>query len=196
MILLGIDGGFAITGWCIASIGEQYPDKLKGQIMPGFYIRQMGIIETQKSARKVPAAVDNVSRARKIADGIQGLVFKGGAEGPVSLAVDCICAEAMSHVPAAQAAAKLAMAWGVYATVAHLASLPIAQASPQDIKMAVAGTRKASKALMERRLLEDYPECSALLEGIPASKREHPLDALGAIVACLDTDIVRAGMRR
>jgi len=186
MILLGIDGGFATTGWCLAETSA----KTKLSVVA------LGTIETKKSARKVPASVDNIRRAREIAAKLENLVLFANNEGQVKVAVDCICAEAMSHVPAAQAAAKLSLAWGVIAAIAHATSLPIVQVSPQDLKLAVTGSRKASKALMEQRLLEDYPECEKLLEDVPRSKREHPLDALGAIVACLDTDIVRAGMRR
>jgi hypothetical protein len=70
------------------------------------------------------------------------------------------------------------------------------QVSPQDIKEAVTGSRKASKALMETTLSERYPEVSKLLEDTPAGRREHPYDALGAIVASLGSEVMKMGVSR
>jgi hypothetical protein len=44
--------------------------------------------------------------------------------------------------------------------------------------------------------MDKYPKIVDLLGGIAAGKQEHPIDALGAIVAALDSDIVKAGLRR
>ena len=69
------------------------------------------------------------------------------------------------------------------------------QASPQDIKEAVTGSRKASKAEMEATLSGKYPPVLELLEGTPMSRREHPYDALGAIIASLGSEVVKMGLR-
>jgi hypothetical protein len=75
-------------------------------------------------------------------------------------------------------------------------NMPLVLVSPQDIKLAICDTRSASKAAMEVRLMDMYPEIVGLLGGIASSKQEHPCDALGAIVAALDSDIVKAGLKR
>jgi hypothetical protein len=74
--------------------------------------------------------------------------------------------------------------------------MPLVLVSPQDIKLAVCDSNSASKAAMEVRLMDKYPNIVGLLGGIAATKQEHPIDALGAIVAALDSDIVKAGLRR
>lgn len=183
MMILGIDGGFANTGYCLA----WYSDR---KLVP----KEMGVIRTHKAAGKVLNSVDNVRRAQQLARGVEALVFAEGDDDLPVTVVHCICSESMSFPPHASTAAKLAMAWGVVSTVAYVAGIPIVQESPQNIKLAVAGNRKASKHMMESRLLEHY-EAEPLLSEIPKSRWEHPLDALGAIVACLDSEIIKALMQ-
>ena len=181
-ILLGIDGGFANTGYCLAEYWSG------GPLLP----IQAGVLRTKKAAARMRASVDNVRRAQQLAKQLTRLVFAEGEDGLAKTATHCICSESMSFPPHASTAAKLAMAWGVVSTVAYVGAIPIVQESPQNIKLAVAGNRKASKAMMQSVLLEHYEGLEGLLSDIPRSQWEHPLDALGAIVACLDSEIVKA----
>ena len=173
MRLVGIDPGFAYMGVCVADYdGER------------LVVDAMHCIETKKNQRKVLACDDNVKRLRKIR---QGLVWFLNDFG-----VGVVCAESMSFPRNASSAAKVAMSWGVVVAVVDRLCLPLVQSSPQDIKLAVCDSRKASKHAMAVRLMNLYPEIGGLLEGTPASRQEHPIDALGAIVAALESDVIKA----
>ena len=186
MKLLGIDGGFANLGWCLATYGNA-----------GLQVDDMGMICTQKSKQLVPVSEDNVSRAQKIAESLENLVFKFNIDRQLTeVQVDCICSEAMSFPPHASTAAKLSLTWGVVATVAYTARLPIIQRTPVAIKLAVTGSRKATKAAMLIDLRKAHPEIHQMLEPWPKGRWEHMVDALGAIKACLDDNVVKAVVRR
>jgi len=173
MRLVGCDPGLAYMGVCLADLNDGL-----------LTVQEMHIIETKKDQRKVLQCEDNVKRLKKIFLRLEYLCS--------DYFVGAICAESMSFPRNASAAAKVAMSWGVIVSIAVRANLPIVQSSPQDIKLAVCDSKKASKEAMHVRLSNQYPEIVGLLEHIPASRREHPVDALGAIVAALDSDVVRA----
>jgi len=177
MRLVGVDPGFAYMGVCLA----EYDGKL-------LQVQYMHVIETKKDQRRVLACNDNVKRARKLFLRLQNIVER--------YEPNVICAESMSFPRNASAAAKMAMSWGVIVSISEMRGLPLpVQTSPQDIKLAVCDSKKASKEAMHVRLVNLYPEIEGLLDDIPASRQEHPIDALGAIVAALDSDIVKAGLR-
>jgi Holliday junction resolvasome RuvABC endonuclease subunit len=193
MRILGLDPGFTNLGWCVAIYNP-------GALGPwgGLSVHSMGCIETKKDPRKVLASVDNVRRAQAITRQLRGIIWGQARDSdgePVRL-VDAIAIEAMSFPPNASSAAKMSLCWGVISAVSHLWQMPMIQASPQDIKESVTGSRKASKALMETTLSERYPEVSKLLEDTRASRREHPYDALGAIVASLGSEVMKMGVSR
>ena len=178
-VLLGIDGGFAAMGYAVASWDNDHLDVL-----------EMGLLETKKSARKVPVSEDNDRRARLLCRKLLNIVF--GHE------IDGICSESMSFPPSSSASCKLCLSRGVVDAVAEIHLISTVQKSPQDIKMAAAGSRTASKGQIRAALSMHYPSSMEAFEkaGVTASKAEHCWDALGAIVACLDTDIVRALVKR
>jgi Holliday junction resolvasome RuvABC endonuclease subunit len=156
----------------------------------------MGCIETKKDPRKVLVSVDNVRRAQAITRQLRGIIWELTSDDEPVRLVDAIAIEAMSFPRNSSSAAKMSLCWGVISAVSHLWQMPMIQVSPQDIKEAVTGSRKASKALMETTLGERYPEVSKLLEDTPASRREHPYDALGAIVASLGSEVMKMGVSR
>jgi Holliday junction resolvasome RuvABC endonuclease subunit len=183
--ILGIDGGFANFGWCLATFENDV-----------LHVDDMGVICTQKSKQAIPASVDNLQRAQKIAEALETLVLKFNPDDQrTDVQVDCICSEAMSFPPHASTAAKLSLSWGILATVSYMTRLPVLQRTPAAIKLAATGSRKASKAAMKESLVESHPEIRALLAPWPDKKHEHMVDALGAIVACLDDSVVRMGVR-
>jgi Holliday junction resolvasome RuvABC endonuclease subunit len=191
MRILGLDPGFANLGWCVAIYEPGPPGPREG-----LSVTDMGCIETKKDPRKVLVSYDNVRRAQAITRQLRGIIWElSSDEEPVRL-VDAIAIEAMSFPPNASSAAKMSLCWGVISAVSHLWQMPMIQVSPQDIKEAVTGSRKASKALIETTLSERYPEVSKLLEDTPASRREHPYDALGAIVASLGSEVMKMGVSR
>jgi crossover junction endodeoxyribonuclease RuvC len=185
MRILGLDPGFANLGWCVAI----YEPVVRLSVV------SMGCIETKKDSRKVLVSVDNVKRAQLITRKLKWLIWELADDEWVRQ-VDAIAVEAMSFPRNASSAAKMSLAWGVISAVSGLWDIPLIQTSPQDIKEAVTGSRKASKALMETTLSERYPEVLKLLEDTPASRREHPYDALGAIVASLGSEVMKMGVSR
>ena len=174
MIVLGVDPGLAHFGWAIY------------ECSPGGGPREaprVGTFTSMPSARRlrVLAADDAVRRCRELAAWLDAML--GACEPSV------ICAEAMSHPRGASAAAKLAMSWGVLAALAERRRLPIIQASPQCCKRAVTSSRTASKAEVQDAVRSRWP---GLRWPARVADREHAADALAAIIACLDSDVVRA----
>ena len=71
--------------------------------------------------------------------------------------------------------------------------IPFLQATPMDIKKAVADNKQASKEEIQHTLdmmFDGVPH--ELVGSLAKSKREHPYDSLGAIVACWESDPMRA----
>ena len=179
VLLLGLDPGLAACGWALAT----YDGRALSDI-------RVGTITTAPSARRqrTLACEDHVRRGRELADALRYIAGQWDC-GRWSPAVAAVCAEAMSHPRHASSAAKLALAWGVI--VGALGTLPIAQASPQQVKLVVAGRRDASKADVQAALdlaygPIDWPRRKADVE--------HAADALAAVVACLGADVIRAAV--
>jgi crossover junction endodeoxyribonuclease RuvC len=169
--VLGIDPGFASVGIAVVRL---HP--VRETVM------QLGVLHTAKSGVKqnVLAADDNLRRARELFDALN-----------LHMAwVTVICAESMSFPRNSQAAAKVAMAWGVIASLAQWKGLPIVQASPQTIKKAVCGVKSASKEDVQQALRMRYGEMPGVAE-LAKGELEHAFDALAAVVCCLDSEVVR-----
>lgn len=194
MIILGLDPGFAKTGWALMEIHGSQP----------FRIAAMGLLETKKSKTldHVLASDDNFRRARKIANLIQGLCTGHHSLYPKDVdqsGSSLLCIEAMSFMRNAGSMAKVALAYGVVAAVAESMQIACVQASPQKIKKAcnVAPssawkedkTKKAAKFKVIEEIQRRYPETVEMTKGIPKTKLEHPYDAIGAIEACRESEI-------
>lgn len=172
MIVLGADCGLAHFGIAIVRLGRRAEE-----------VVDVHTFATKKSNAKqnVLAADDNVRRCRELAAHLLELC---GAHTPVA-----ICAESMSAPRHASAAAKLSMSWGALATVAQLLGLPVVQCSPQAIKKAVCGAKGASKEDIQAELCDRYS--APLFAHLKKGDREHAGDALAAVVAGLDSDVIR-----
>lgn len=166
MIVLGCDPGLANFGIAVVEL-----EPLR--------VITLEVLRTKKSTAKALVADDNVRRSREIAASLLELC----KHRPVA-----ICAEAMSHPRNASAAGKLSMSWGVLSAISALLDIPIVQASPQRIKKATCGRADASKAEVQRALVDRF---GALVWPTPGGVIEHAADALGAVIACLDSDVMR-----
>lgn len=186
--LLGLDPGFASLGYAVLKLAPDISDDR---------VEYMGTIITEKSNKKrsVYASDDNLRRAKEIRSALKKVVSDAALKAKVETGYEGrvvgICAEAMSFPRNAGSAAKVAMAWGIIASM----DLPVFQMSPQAIKLAVCGTKSASKSDVEEGLISMFrgktgQNIELLLKDLPKSKREHPYDALAAIVACRDTEAV------
>lgn len=178
-LALGLDPGFACLGYAVV--------ELTGTTIS---VKTLGIIRTEKSdkKRKVLASDDNLRRARELVR-----AFHPIAEGTVA-----ICAEAMSFPRNSSAAAKVAMCWGVVACLSELMDVPIVQVSPKELKRAVCGNATASKEEVAKALDQRFGRTFAeelVGKGVAPSFHEHPYDALGAVVASLESEVLRMARR-
>jgi len=172
--VLGIDPGFASLGWALVDIGA-------GQEFP----YKMGVFRTQASVkkRKVLATEDNMRRAQEIAGFLQELIAGEG--------VKVLCTESMSWPRNASSAAKVALCWGVMASICVRLGMPVVQSTPQQIKKVMCGKRTASKEEVIAALQARYSGLENIVEGVPSSQLEHPYDALAAVVSGLDDSTMK-----
>jgi Holliday junction resolvasome RuvABC endonuclease subunit len=72
--------------------------------------------------------------------------------------------------------------------------LPIIEETAQTLKLLTAGKRDASKADVQAALEQRFPEVKNLW---PTQKTliEHAADALAAVIAGIESDVVRAALR-
>ena len=187
MYVLGIDPGFANVGYAVVSLAATYD-----------HVLAMGLIRTEKAAKKTKtrASEDNLVRAKEIAAELASIIDK--------YKISVICAETMSYPRNAAAAAKMAMCWGVIATLAHRYNLPVTQASPQEIKKSLCGRKDASKEDVQDAIHKLFPVTDnrvtncvrpSILQAVPLSMREHPFDALAAVVACKESEVLLLARR-
>lgn len=183
--ILALDPGFASLGYAVVELRPiaEGPAVVRGHTV------ELGVIRTKAAGKKrrVRAADDNVERCRELSVALGALLT---AHRPIA-----IVAESMSFPRSSSVAAKVAMAWGVIVDRATVLGLPIVQATPQEIKRAVAGDRSASKEDVGKAVLASVVGVHALLQPIPAPVREHPIDALAAFIASLESEPIRMAIR-
>jgi len=182
VFILGADPGFASFGFSVVRLRDSYEE-----------IVRTDVIRTQPSAKKrgVKVADDNFRRSQAIGAVLHEIVRE---YCPMVFA-----AESASYPRNASAAVKLALAWGVVADLCLVHQLPLVQASPQEIKKALCDDKSASKEDVRRVMEGRYPgQFDAFKTRFPARKPpqpngqwEHGFDAAGAVVTCLDTDVLK-----
>lgn len=168
MMVLGIDPGLANFGWAILDVATQR-------------VESMGVTRTKHRAGKkgdVSAASDLHARGKIIASALAGLPE-----------VAMICAESISFPRHASSAAKLARAWGVVDAISDMRAVPLVQASPKEIKLAVTGAASASKDAVIASIREHHESVAmtAFCRTHPKGVHEHAFDAIGAAIACWDS---------
>lgn len=172
--VLGVDPGFASFGYSIVQLFPKSEEVLS-----------VNVIRTKKSTKKqqVLVADDNFRRARAIAAMLSEVI---AMHTPAAIA-----AEAMSFPRNASAAAKVAMSWGILASIVEELQLPLVQATPQQIKKTLTGKTTATKEDVREVLLDRYTnEFDPFMESTPAGQWEHGFDSVGAVVTCLDSDVL------
>ena len=181
--VLGIDPGFAKTGWCVVRLGKDRNDDLP--------IR-MGVMKTRKSNKKLRlmAVDDNLQRAQEIASGLVSLLDELKEE---ELEVVAITAEALSFVRSASVSAKIGMVWGVIAALATVRQVPVMQVTPHQIKIKFCSKANTSKEAVQSavRSLYSHVDFDTLLSRVSPSDTEHPWDALAATILCLEDKSVQ-----
>lgn len=180
--VLGVDPGFASFGYAVVRLTQTAE-----------VVTAVNVIRTQRSDKKrnIKAADDNFRRGQEIAAELYNAVkrFKPRV----------LTAEAASWPRNASATAKVAMSWGILITLCHQFQLPMVQASPQEIKKTLCGNKSATKESVRRALEDRYPgQFDSFKDSYPAKRPpkpngqwEHGFDAVGSVVACLDTSVLR-----
>lgn len=174
--ILGLDPGFASFGFAVLELGATASDD---------EVCEMGVWRTAKATKKrgVRATDDNVERGIELHTALRTAL--------VERRLGMICAEAMSFPRSASVAGKMCIAWGLVIAEVNRQRLPFRQATPQEIKHTVCGSRSASKDDIQCALTSRYGDLLTHVAHLPGGQHEHAFDALAAIVACLDTDVVR-----
>lgn len=172
--VLGTDIGFASFGVAVVELGDAAET-----------VYELDVIRTDKSSKKsnVLATEDNIRRTREICVALRALIRRHN--------IRAICGEAMSFPRSSSVAGKMCLAWGVVAALTVEFDLPLVQCTPMQLKKAVCGNKSAAKEDVETALLERYGDAvDRLFTGLP-SQREHCFDALGSVVAGLDSEVLR-----
>ena len=175
MRILSLDVSMTATGWVIVERGETPGDAPT--------LLDCGVIQTEKMSTKenVSTTADSMRRAVKINNTLRDAMG--------SQKFDLVVVEAMSWPRNAGAAIKMAMAWGAIAPL--IRDYPLIEVGPQALKLAVAGSKSATKKEVEMGVRKQIPATSSeLLEALIPKRalREHCWDALGAVLAAQRTE--------
>jgi Holliday junction resolvasome RuvABC endonuclease subunit len=173
--VIGTDRGFAKFGY---SIFELTPT--------GERVVEVHVIETKKDSKKkeVLAASDNHRRGQQIYGELSS-VFN-------DYKLWAAAAESTSLPRNSSSAHKIGIADGIWLALLAMHNIPLAEASPQAIKVKLCGKATASKAYVEGALERRYPgQFDKFKVGYPKGKWEHGFDAAASIVACLDSDVFK-----
>jgi len=143
------------------------------------------VITTEKAKQRRITLDDNVRRTLELVVALRHILRR--------FEVRAICAESMSHVRSASVSGKVSLAWGALITLSAVHELPLLQATPQEVKLRVAGNIKASKpeiAFEVRRKLGNVFE--DLLDGVSDGLHEHAYDAAACALACMSDEVICA----
>lgn len=174
MIVFGIDSGLATFG--IAAVDLAGTPRLV----------DAGVFTSEPSKKKlnVRSQDDLARRVRELSAYVETWTK---AHNPIAL-----CLEAPSWPRAADASAKLGAAFGVVYTTAQRLALPLVQALPVDVKLAVCRSKKATKDDVIAAVERLHPDvCWPSRTGL----WEHVADAIAVVHACLDSDTLRMARR-
>lgn len=181
MRAIGVDGGLAHMGLADFDVGRGV-DVVRLDYMGG------RVVTTKPSNKKhgIRKGDDNMRRAREIARAL--LRFLDAREAPV-----LVCYEAQSFGMKGQVAARqAATAFGVIAAICEARSIAMLCVSPQAIKAAMCpGVKNATKLQVIDAVAARWPAVEW-----PAVEKdeEHLADAIGAVVACQDDELVQAAL--
>ena len=175
MIVLGIDSGLACCGFAVV------------RLLPGGEeLVRTWCFTTKLSDRKVGvrAADDVARRARELAAELLRAIAE---HRPVALAV-----ESPSWPRNAGSAAKMGIAFGVIFGLAEQHQLPLVMASPMDVKAAMTGRKTAAKDEVVLAVEGRFPDIEWPRQ---TTLWEHAADAVGVVVACLDSPVLQMARR-
>jgi crossover junction endodeoxyribonuclease RuvC len=179
VLVLGIDPGLASCGLAVLDVAPERPR-----------VVAVRAFASKPSARKrhTYASDDTYERASALAEAVAEYLAGGpGSPEPVR----AVCVEAMSYPRHASAAHKMGVAWGTIAAVVSSRRVPLVQASPQKIKTLTAGARNASKGAVALAVAARVDGLEAALRDVRETAEEHVFDAIGAVLACSESPVLR-----
>lgn len=187
IVLYGFDGGLAKFGWSRFQVG---PDLMANLTHGGVHVTEG---ETKK--RRVMDEDDLMVRCGRLASFLAsttGLDLEcRGRGGPKVV----FAMEAMSYPPSARGAVMLGMSLASVCTLASLNAVPIVQASPQTLKLLVAGKKSATKKEVEEAVRAKFPHSSEKIANtLHPKNHEHFFDSCAAAIVGATSNIVRACM--
>lgn len=191
-LVLGIDPGFGACGWALVDVNPLTEE-----------VRAAGVIRTKKDPRKktVKAMDDRVERAREIARELRKLLDGNIAtsHGGLNARPTALCVEAFGAPPSAPKPTYLMMGlvWGVIAALATERNLPVVQVRPQDVRRLILGRTgrpgHAGKEDVKLALYARFGQASldALFDDVSSSYRVHAFDAMGIVLGCYESEVLR-----
>ena len=184
MIALGIDTGLANFGWGLVELTPN-----------GARLLGAGLVRTKPSKKKlnIRSSSDRMRRIREQACAIRNIEAYGFTLDNVAL----ICIESQSWPRSSTSCAMIGMSFGIVGAHAEQRDLPILEATPQDIKLCVTGKKTSTKGEVKAAIaaMPGFRRLPRVLKPFPPSLHEHPVEALGAVLACRESDTVRAILR-
>jgi Holliday junction resolvasome RuvABC endonuclease subunit len=180
MIALGVDPGFASFGAAVVVVEPGYG-----------YVANVSVLRTEKSARKlcVNSVEDNARRVFELGRSLVDLLAWADAKHG---GVDVVCAESMSFPRQASVAGKMCLAWGMLLRIVQERDIPLVQASPQAIKKALTGNKAASKEDIAEAVGKRFDGVASEFNRLPKGQHEHGYDAIAAVLACEESEVVKA----
>ena len=155
MRILGLDPGFANFGWAVLSGGE---------------FISAGVWRQQKSVRRLSEYHQTYLRAVELGRKLRDLVER--------LKPSLVVAEEFSHVRNAAVNVKIGFAWGLVAAL----DMRVVMVPSREVRRVLCGRRSATKTAVHDRVITLHPELKRLIQAIPKTRQEHPLDAAAVIL--------------
>lgn len=172
--IIGIDTGFASFGVADLQFGS-------GGVLE---LLRATVLRTEKSVKKreILASSDNLRRVAELSAGLSKWLDDDDD-------VVAICCESMSLPRQASTSCKIGLSFGMLGALAQQRDIPILQVSPQNLKLAVAGSKSATKDEVIAAVSKQFPKTPW-----PKAKglHEHMADAIGAVIACLQHPTILA----
>jgi Holliday junction resolvasome RuvABC endonuclease subunit len=103
--------------------------------------------------------------------------------------ISAVCAETMSWPRNAATSARIGIGWGIL--IGRVGDRPMAQASPQEVKLAMGLARSASKEEVQQAVRERFGRYAFDAAEIHPALFEHAYDAAAVVVACLENETIR-----
>jgi Holliday junction resolvasome RuvABC endonuclease subunit len=181
--LIGADPGFANLGLAEVELLPLMPNDPTAVCER---VMRAAAFKTQKSKDKgVRTSEDEMRRVMELARTLDSWLANGAI---------AVCMEEQGNPPKAQWANMRKMHYPVPMiwSVAAVRRVPVLMVPSKQIKLATTGSKTATKQAVQAALEARY---GAIDWQAPPSKQEHPSDALGAIVASLDYDVIQMARR-